>query len=384
MYIPYSRQDINEDDIAAVVSVLKSDFITQGPVIPQFEKSVCAYTGAAEAVAVSSGTAALHIACLALGIGKGDIVWTTPISFVASANCAVYCGADVDFVDVDPQTANIDINALVEKLAHAEENNHLPKALVIVHYSGRACDMLAISTLARKFGIKIIEDAAHALGAEYPHGGMVGNGLHSDMTMLSFHPVKSVTTGEGGVLVTNNTALAKTLRKLRSHGITRETANFIDPAQGDWYYEMQELGYHYRLTDIQAALGKSQMNRLQSFIDRRRAVAEKYETLLKDDHLLLPPPDHKSAWHLYPIQLLADAKIDRKALFDCLRTNGIGVNVHYMPIHLQPFYRQRGFKSGDYPMSELFYSRTLSIPIFPALDDEKQNYICLKIKEALG
>ncbi len=375
--IPYSRQQIDEDDIAAVVSVLRSDFITQGPTIARFEEAVASYCGASHAVAVSSCTAGLHLTCLALGIGSGDTVWTSPISFVASANCARYCGAAVDFVDVDPATGNIDPAALEAKLATAGGN--LPKALVVVHFSGRACDMESIARLCRPHGIRIIEDAAHALGAVC-QGKPVGAGAYSDATLFSFHPVKSVTTGEGGMVVTNDAALARSLTLLRTHGITRDTDLLFARKEGGWYYEMQLLGYHYRLTDIQAALGESQMKKLDRFVAERRRLAARYREKLNNLSLTLPPHDPESAWHLYIIHV---EETRRAALYDGLRKAGIGVNVHYIPIHLQPYYRKLGFRPGDFPRAEVFYAGALSLPLYPGLTDTMQDEVAKALSNLL-
>lgn len=372
--IPYSRQQIDEDDIGAVVSVLRSDYITQGPAIAKFEQVIAAYCGTRHAVAVSSCTAGLHLACLALGVGPGDTVWTSPISFVASANCARYCGAGVGFVDIDPDTGNLSLQALEVKLAWAAAANALPKALVVVHFAGRVCDMGTIAALCRRHNVRIIEDAAHALGAIY-QGRPVGACSFSDVVVFSFHPVKSVTTGEGGALTTNDPALAETLVMLRTHGITRKPELLEAKDPPGWHYEMQQLGYHYRMTDIQAALGISQMHKLDRFVAQRRLLAERYHTMLQGLPLLLPPADPESAWHLYAVRLTEEARIGRRALYDGLRRAGIGVNVHYIPIHLQPYYRRLGFKPGDFPQAERFYERALSIPLYPGLTEEMQDVV---------
>jgi UDP-4-amino-4,6-dideoxy-N-acetyl-beta-L-altrosamine transaminase len=370
--IPYSRQQIDEDDIAAVVEVLKSDFITQGPAIGKFESALASYCGVPHAAAASSGTACLHLACLVMGIQPGDHVWTSPISFVASANGALYCGAQVGFIDIDPATGNMDVTRLEERLARAKRDNTLPKLIIPVHFSGRSCDMMKIGALARKYGIAVLEDAAHALGASY-QGKPVGSCAHSDAVMFSFHPVKSVTTGEGGALMTRKTAFAEKIKLLRSHGITRDAAALTAESHGGWYYEMQALGFHYRLTDIQAALGISQMKKLDRYVAARRALARTYTKELAGLPLDLPPPDDGSAWHLYVIRPKDPSK--RKAMYDGLRACGIAANVHYIPIHLQPYYRKLGFKPGDFPNAEAFYAGALSIPIFPGLTEAEQHEV---------
>ncbi len=380
--IPYSRQDIDEDDIKAVAAVLRSEFITQGPSVPAFEAALATYCGVPHAIAASSGTACLHLACMALGIGVGDRVWTSPISFVASANCARYVGADVDFVDIDPATGNMDPGALEEKLKKAASNGKLPKLLIVVHFSGRSCDMARIGALAKHYGVTVLEDAAHALGAMY-QGRPVGNCAHSDVTLLSFHPVKSITTGEGGALMVKDKALAEKIRLLRSHGITRAPEMLETKDSGGWYYEMQELGYHYRLTDIQAALGVSQMKKLDRFIAHRRVLAEGYGKLLANLPLDLPPPDSESAWHLYVVHLQASVKKSRKDVFEQLRARGIGAGVHYIPIHLQPYYYKLGFRPGDFPCAEAFYETALTLPLFPGLTDEEQGYVVQVLSDIL-
>lgn len=378
--IPYGRQDINQDDINAVIEVLKSPYITQGPVIGQFEESIKEYSGAEYALALSSGTAALHIALLALGVGGGDIVWTCPISFVASSNCALYAGATIDFVDCNLATGNIDIKLLQEKLQKAEGEERLPKAIVIVHFSGRTCNMAEIFKLSRRYGFKVIEDAAHALGASYASGEKVGCNKYADITMFSFHPVKSITTGEGGVLTTNDKELATRITLLRSHGITRDEDKMQHKPHGPWYYEQIELGYHYRMTDMQAALGKSQVNRLDDFIARRRGIAQRYSNALSALPITLPDADKNSAWHLYVIHV--KGKI-RKRVFEYMRESGVGVNVHYIPIHMQPYYQNMGFKVGDFPIAEKFYEGAISLPIFPTLQEDEQEYVIEKLKAAI-
>ena len=382
--IPYGRQTISEADIAAVVRVLQSDFLTQGPQVPAFEGSLKAYCGAAHAVAVNSATAALHIACQALGLGKGDILWTTPITFVASANCALFCGATVDFVDIDPHTLNLSIPRLAEKLAAAQVSGCLPKIVVPVHFAGEPCDMAAIHALSQQYGFKIIEDASHAVGASY-QGGKVGNCRYSDITVFSFHPVKIITTAEGGACLTNSPELADTLARLRSHGITRNPDEMTHEPDGAWFYQQIELGYNYRMTELQAALGVSQMTRLDEFVARRHALAERYDALLADLPLTLPHrnPNNRSALHLYPVQVQPESGKTRQQVFDYLRTHGIGANVHYIPVHTQPYYRQRfGFAHGDFPAAEAYYARAISLPLYFSLSEDEQDSVVATLKQA--
>jgi len=386
-FIPYSRQHINEMDIDAVVQVLRSDLITQGKVVPAFEQKVANYCGAKYAIAVSSATAGLQTACAALGADKNSRIWTSPNSFVASANAGRYLGSAIDFVDIEQSTGNISLAKLKKKLEQAEQKKLLPDILIVVHFAGRGCDMENIASLCRPYGIKIIEDAAHALGAEEFQGNTkIGCCQHSDVTVFSFHPVKPVTTGEGGMLVTNDATIADFAQSYRSHGITRD-ANKIDDlndSHGAWYYEQQMLGYHFRLTDIQAALGLSQMDRLDEFIARRRAVAGRYNHLLKDFPVILPPLSDKSGWHLYVIQIdNTRTTTTRKQVFDYLRKNNIGVNVHYIPIHTQPYYQELGFGWGDFPDAESYYSVVLSLPVFPELTEAEQLYVVQMLQEAL-
>lgn len=373
-YIPYGRQDLSEADIAAVVEVLRSDWLTQGPAIERFEASLKEATGAAHAVAVCNATAALHIACLALGVGPGDRVWTSPNSFVASANCALYCGASVDFVDIDPATLNMSVAELAAKLERARADGTLPKVVIPVHFAGEPCDMAAIGALAREYGFRVIEDASHAVGGRYG-AQAIGACEHSDITVFSFHPVKIVTTGEGGAALTQDPALARTLARLRTHGITREAGEMTHPTEGPWYYQQIELGFNYRITDIQAALGASQMARLVPFVARRHAIADRYDTLLAPLPLRTPTraPGNYSGLHLYPIQL--DDAERRKPVFDGMRAAGIGVNVLYIPIHLQPYYRGLGFAPGDFPAAEDYYARSMALPMFPALTDAQQDRV---------
>lgn len=379
--IPYGRQSIDESDIEAVVAVLRSAWLTQGPAIAAFEQAMGNYCGAPHALAVCNATAALHLACLALGVGPGDRVWTTPNTFVASANCARYCGAEIGFVDIDPLTLNMSTSALAEKLAIAEQENRLPKVLIPVHFSGQACDMAEISNLAKKYGCRVIEDASHAVGAQY-RGEPVGNGRYADITIFSFHPVKIITTGEGGMALTRDPHLAARLARLRSHGITREPAEMENESEGPWYYEQIELGFNARMTDLQAALGLSQLQRLESFIARRQILAERYAKLLTGKLVVCPTvaADRRSAWHLYPIRVAADK---RRHVFETLRGAGIGVQTHYIPVHLQPYYRRLGFKPGDFPEAERYYREAISLPIFPDLTDAEQDEVVAVLNGAL-
>ena len=382
--IPYGKQTISEADIAAVVRVLQSDYLTQGSQVPAFESSLKNYCGAAHAVAVCNATAALHIACQALGLGKGDILWTTPITFVASANCALYCGATVDFVDIDPHTLNLSIPRLAEKLAAAQVSGCLPKIVIPVHLCGKPCDMAALHQLSQQYGFKIIEDASHAVGASY-QGGKVGNCRYSDITVFSFHPVKIITTAEGGACLTNSPELADTLARLRSHGITRNPDEMTHEADGAWYYQQIELGYNYRMTELQAALGVSQMTRLDEFVARRHALAERYDALLADLPLTLPHrnPNNRSALHLYPVQVQPESGKTRQQVFDYLRAHGIGANVHYIPVHTQPYYRQRfGFAHGDFPAAEAYYARAISLPLYFSLSEDEQDSVVATLKQA--
>ncbi|TGP14652.1 MULTISPECIES: UDP-4-amino-4,6-dideoxy-N-acetyl-beta-L-altrosamine transaminase [unclassified Mesorhizobium] len=384
--IRYGQQDITQADIDAVVDVLKSVNLTQGPNIPKFEQSVLAHTGARHAVAVNSATSALHIACLALGLGPGDLLWTTPNTFVASANCALYCGAQVSFVDVDPRTYNLCPRALEEKLIEAEKVGRLPKIVVPVHHTGQPCDLEAIHDLGKKYGFKIIEDASHAIGARYK-GEPVGNGRYSDIAVFSFHPVKIVTTAEGGMALTNDDELATRLGLLRSHGITREASLMTQPMDGPWYYQQVALGYNYRMTDMQAALGVSQVARLTQYVKRRHAIADRYSTLLANLPLTLPwqHPDSYSAYHLYVIRLqLENIGASHLEVFEALRAKDIMVNLHYIPVHTQPYYQMMGFRNGDYPEAERYYREAISIPMHPALTDADQDFVVKVLREAMG
>ncbi len=386
--IPYGRQDINEDDIAAVRAVLVSDFLTQGPAIERFERKVAEQCGAKHAIAISNATAGLHIACLALDIGARDLVWTSPNTFVASANCARYCGADVDFVDIDPVTWNISPMRLAEKLQQANEQRRLPKALIPVHFSGQSADMEEIGALAKQYGIAVIEDASHAIGADFG-GQPVGSCQYSDCAVFSFHPVKIVTTGEGGVVVTNRDDLADRLRRLRSHGITRDAKQMKNSDPAPWYYEQLELGLNYRMTDIQAALGASQMMRIAEFIGRRRYLAARYNELLGSLQLPLRLPEQDvragSSWHLYVIRLRLDAmRPTHREVFEGLRKAGIGVNLHYLPVHLQPYYRALGFQPGYCPEAERYAGEAISLPLYTGLTEEDQDYIVETLRQLIA
>lgn len=383
--IPYGRQSIADEDVDAVVRVLTSDWLTQGPLVPAFEQAVAASVGAAHAVAMSSATAALHVACLALDVGPGDRVWTSPNTFVASANCARYCAAQVDFVDIDPLTYNLSVAALVSKLEEAERTATLPKVLVVVHFAGQSADMAAIQGLARRYGFKIIEDASHAIGGDYL-GAPIGNGAYCDITIFSFHPVKIITTAEGGMAMTNDSRLAQRMRRLRSHGITRDGGEMQRGSEGPWYYEQIELGFNYRMTDLQAALGLSQHRRIGAFVDRRRQLANRYDKLLAALPLQLPhrTVDANSAWHLYVIQV--DAKrtsMDRRTLFERLRARGIGVNVHYIPVHLQPYYQALGFRRGQFPQAESYYANAISLPLYFDLQPAQQDEVVAALRAEL-
>jgi UDP-4-amino-4,6-dideoxy-N-acetyl-beta-L-altrosamine transaminase len=385
--IPYGRQNISDADIEAVVDVLRSDFLTQGPVVPAFEQAVADYCGAKYAVAVNSATSALHVACLALGIKAGDVVWTSSITFVASANCALYCGASVDFVDIDAETYNLSAARLAEKLACAEKSGTLPKLVIVVHLAGQPCEMEVIHALSQRYGFKIIEDASHAIGAKY-RGESIGNGRYSDITVFSFHPVKIITSGEGGMALTNDAQLAKRMRLLRTHGITHDAADMISrPAQELWFYQQIALGFNYRMTDIQAALGLSQMRRLDEFVSRRQSLAGQYHLLLDDLPIVTPRQhaDNYSAFHLYIIRLKIDGiGRSQRDVFEALRAEGIGVNLHYIPVYRQPYYRDLGFEPGYCPEAERYYSQAISLPLFPALTATEQNQVVTALRCAIG
>ena len=384
-FIPYGRQDISPQDIDAVIEVLRSDWITQGPAISRFEQAVADYCGVKYAVAVTSATAALHIACLAADLGSGDIIWTSPNTFVASANCGLYCGAEVDFVDIDPRTYNLSIEELERKLDLAKQQDKLPKVVVPVHFSGQSCQMDRIAKLAQDYGFQIIEDASHAIGANY-RGKPVGTCAFSDMAVFSFHPVKIITTGEGGMVLTNRKDLYEKLIRLRTHGITRNPDLMQEESHGLWYYQQLELGFNYRITDIQAALGASQMARLDEFVTRRRHLAARYNELLQDLPITLPwqHPDTESSWHLYIIRLQLE-KINKthRQVFEELRQAGIGVNLHYIPVHTQPYYQQLGFEWGDFPQSEQYYREAISISLYAGLTQEDQNRVIESLRGVL-
>jgi UDP-4-amino-4,6-dideoxy-N-acetyl-beta-L-altrosamine transaminase len=374
--IPYSCQQIDEDDIAAVVAVLRSEYLTQGPAVDSFEKAFALRHEVAHAVAVSSGTAGLHIACLALGVGKGSRVWTSPNSFLASANCALYCGAVIDFVDIEPQTRNMSVKALKAKLEVAAARKELPQVVIPVDFAGLPCDLREINALAQQHGFRIIEDASHATGASYL--GRPTGSSYADVSVFSFHAIKIITTAEGGIVTTQDKAIAERLRLLRSHGMTREPENLENVPEGSWVYEQQLLGLNYRLTDMQAALGESQLRRLQTLHQARIALANRYDELLADAPLFLPArlPDRISAWHLYAVEIDdTRTSIPRAQVVKRLRDDGIGVNVHYIPIHTQPYYQRLGFKRGNFPASERYYARAISLPLFPAMTSAQQDQV---------
>lgn len=381
-FIPYGRQDITDEDVKAVCEVLRSDFLTQGPAIEKFEKTVAEYCGASHAVAMNSATSALHVACLALDLGPGDWLWTSPNTFVASANCALYCGAQVDFVDIDPDTHNMSIEALERKLQAAESEGRLPKIVIPVHFAGEPCDLKAIKALAERYRFKIIDDASHAIGGRYGEF-VIGGTPYSDITIFSFHPVKIVTTGEGGMAVTNNPELGVKLARLRTHGITRNPAEMTHEPDGPWYYEQIGLGYNYRITDIQAALGVSQLGRLDAYVSRRHELAARYDELLSSLPLkrLVRNEENYSGLHLYVIELLDPLR--RRDVFEYLRANGVGVNVHYIPVHLHPYYRKLGFQDGDFPNSEKYYQSAISLPMFSSLKTQSQDYVVSLLEKCL-
>jgi UDP-4-amino-4,6-dideoxy-N-acetyl-beta-L-altrosamine transaminase len=379
--IPYGKHVVDEDDVDAVVEVLRNQFLTQGTVVPKFEQALCEYTGANHCVAVNSATSGLHVACLAAGVAAGDSVWTVPNSFVASANCALYCGATIDFVDIDLFTRNIDISALETKLQHAATQNRLPKALIVVHFSGLSCEMQTIQKLTQLYSIVLIEDAAHGLGGSYQQS-KIGSCVYSDMSVLSFHPVKSITSAEGGAVLTNQSQLYQKLQLFAKHGVTKDPSQYQGESHGPWYYQQLELGYNYRLSDLHAALGLSQLSKLDVFIQKRSRLAKVYDNALADLPLKLPveEPQFKSAWHLYMVELIQH---DRQHVYQQLHDKGVGVNVHYIPIHLQPYYQQLGFKQGDFPVSEHFYQNALTLPLFPSLTDIEQAKVIAVLHEVL-
>jgi UDP-4-amino-4,6-dideoxy-N-acetyl-beta-L-altrosamine transaminase len=382
--IPYGRQDIRADDIDAVAAVLRSDWLTQGPTVPRFERALAEACGAQHGVAVNSATSALHIACVALGLGPGDRLWTSPNTFVASAGCGLACGATIDFVDIDLRTGNMSADALAEKLERAAAAGTLPKIVVPVHFAGQSCDMRRIKNLAERFGFRIIEDAAHAVGGKYD-GAPVGDCRYCDIAVFSFHPVKIITTGEGGAALTNDAELAARMARLRSHGIARDPARLQGKGQG-WYYEVEELGWNYRMTDIAAALGMSQMQRLGEYVARRTALARRYARLLADSGLTLPwcEPDAASAWHLYVVGWNEACGRSRAEAFSALRAAGIGVQVHYIALHLHPLFRKLGFKPGQYPNAEAHYARAISIPLYATLREAEQDRVVERILRLNG
>lgn len=384
--IPYGRQEITQEDIEAVVSILRSDFLTQGPAVPEFEAAVSSYCGVRFGVAVNSATSALHVACLALGLGKGDWLWTSPITFVASANCALYCGALVDFVDIDPDTYNLSPKALEQKLKQAKKENRLPKIVVPVHLCGQPCDMEAIYKLSQEYGFRVIEDASHAIGGKYL-GKPIGDCRYSDVAIFSFHPVKIITTAEGGIALTNNAELANKMATLRSHGITRDPAQMTCKPDGPWYYQQIDLGFNYRMTELQAALGVSQMTRLDVYVARRHELAQRYDHLLQKLPLITPwqDPGSYSGLHLYVIRLqLNKISKSHRQVFEELREQGIGVNLHYIPVHTQPYYQRMGFKVGDYPQAERYYAEAISLPMFQSLLEEQQDQVVVALRKVLA
>lgn len=383
--IPYGRQWIDDDDIAAVVETLRGEWLTQGPAVERFEGVVAEYCGADHAVAVANGTAALHAAAYAAGLGPGKLLWTSPNTFAASANCARYLGADVDFVDIDDDTWCMSIAALEERLAASEKAGRLPDVVVPVHFAGQPCEMSAIGALAERYGFAVVEDAAHAIGASLS-GVRVGACRQSAMTTFSFHPVKIVTTAEGGMVTTNDESLADRLRLFRHHGITRDERLMEHASEGGWYYEQIDLGYNYRITDLQSALGISQMSRIDEFVERRERLASRYSELLAELPLRLPTllPGRASAWHLFVVRVTGSAGVDRTALYDSLKAAGIGANVHYIPVHLHPYYRRLGFGPGDFPVAERYYSEAITLPLYPSMSDEQQDHVVRAITEALA
>ncbi len=380
--IPYGRQTISREDVAAVEEVLSSDFLTQGPQAPTFEREIAAYCGAEHACAANSATSALHLACLSLGLGPGDWLWTSPITFVSSANCALHCGAKVDFVDIDPTTCNMSVTRLEEKLRRAQQDNRLPKIVMPVHLAGQSCEMRAIHALAQQYGFRVVEDASHAAGGRYL-GEPVGACNYSDITVFSFHPVKIITTGEGGVALTGDRELVEQMRLLRSHGVTRDEEKMTHASDGPWYYQQIALGFNYRMTDMQAALGRSQLKRVDEFVTRRRRLARRYDELLAGVPVttLRQCPDAQSSFHLYIVRVAAEHHAN---VFTSLRQAGIGVNLHYIPVHIQPYYRQKGFGEGDFPAAESYYREAISLPLYPALDEAQQDAVVSALKRTLA
>ena len=384
--IPYGRQDVTQADIDAVIEVLKSDFLTQGPVLPKFEGTLCSKVGSRYATAMNSATSALHLSCLALGLEKGGLLWTSPISFVASANCGLYCGAEVDFVDVDPRTYNMSVESLTEKLELAESRSTLPDVVVPVHMCGQSCEMGEIKKLSGRFGFKVIEDASHAVGAKYKNEA-VGNCKNSDITVFSFHPVKIITSAEGGMALTNDESLMEKMSLLRSHGITRNPSEMTHEPDGPWYYQQTDLGYNYRMTDVQAALGLSQVSRLDEYVKRRNVLAERYDGLLAGFPLDTPwqHPDCYSSYHLYVIRLNLDAMgASHREVFEFMRKEGIGVNLHYIPIYTQPWYRNRTSIHGPFPEAEKYYREAITLPLFPKMTFEQQDAVIDALSRAVN
>lgn len=374
--IPYGKQLISQADIDSVVAVLESDWLTQGPKVPAFEAAIAKYCNAQYGIAVNSATSALHIACLALNVSEGDTVWTSPISFVASANCALYCGAKVDFVDIDLATGNMSVSALTDKLISAKQNNCLPKVVIPVHLAGQSCDMKAIYDLSKQYGFKIIEDASHAIGAQY-NGNKVGCCEFSDITVFSFHPVKIITSAEGGMAVTNNQPLAKKLQRLRSHGVTNDPNEMTEPSHGPWYYQQIELGFNYRMTDMQAALGLSQLKQLDDFVSMRNDMASKYNRAFANstaDHLI-QSDDCYSSYHLYIVRLTQCDIEKHNSVIESMREQGIIAHLHYIPIHLQPYYQALGFSDGDFPNAETYYKQAVTIPLHPSMTADEQQFV---------
>ena len=385
MNIPYGKHEVSDEDISNVIEVLRNKNLTQGNEIVLFEESIKKYVGCSEAIAVNSATSALHIACIALGLGPGDWMWTTPITFVASANCAVYCGSKVDFVDIDEKTGLIDCEKLLKKLKNARENDNLPKVIIAVHLTGASCDMKRLYELSLEYGFKIIEDASHAIGGRYKDT-MVGSCVYSDITVFSFHPVKIITTGEGGMAMTNDTQLARKLRLARSHGIARPTKDSEKKEKGEWFYEQIELGYNYRMNDIEASLGRSQLKRIDEFIEKRSKIRDEYEKHFMNAEnlsLLNIPENVKSSHHLVVIQLNENIRHKYKKIFHELRNEGIGVQLHYMPVHLHPFYKELGFMDGNFPCAESYSRRSMSIPIYTTLKKEELSYVIETIKKVV-
>jgi UDP-4-amino-4,6-dideoxy-N-acetyl-beta-L-altrosamine transaminase len=383
--IPYGKQEISRADIDSVLEVLQSDFLTQGPKVPEFESKVAEHVGAKHALAVNSATSALHIACLSLGLGPGDWLWTSPITFVASANCGLYCGAKVDFIDIDPKTYNLCPDALARKLEKAEEEGRLPKVVVAVHLCGQPCAMSEIHQLSKRYGFRIIEDASHAIGGKYK-GEFIGANRYSDITVFSFHPVKIITTAEGGMALTNDDDLASRMNLLRSHGITRDSALMTQEPDGPWYYQQIELGFNYRMTELQAALGVSQVDRLDDFVARRHELARRYDDMLADFPVVTPwqHPDSYSGLHLYVIRLeLDEIRASHREVFESLRERGIGVNLHYIPVHTQPYYQEMGFEADDFPQAMSYYREAISLPMFQGMTYEQQDQVIEALKLSL-